>query len=67
MTHPPAGPVTPPPPSGPRHPQIVPLDPDSPGGRAVARELTEVLAQIRANIAARRRAAAMLAESQGPA
>lgn len=62
MTHPngpPGGPVTSPPPSGPRRPEITPLDPDSPGGRQAARELTEVLTRIGLAIEARRRAAAL--------
>lgn len=47
MTHPPGGPVTPPPPSGPRTGKaITPIDPNSPGGRAAAEALSEVLAEI---------------------
>lgn len=58
MTHPPGGPVTSPPPSGPRRPQITPLDPDTPAGRAASRALTEVLTEIGVNIARRKAAAA---------
>ncbi|MEV7268440.1 hypothetical protein AB0N38_33275 [Micromonospora aurantiaca] len=45
MTHPPGGPSTPPPPGGPRKP-IKPIDPNSPGGRAAAEALSQVLAEI---------------------
>lgn len=43
---PPPGPSTPPPPAGPKRTQIVPLDPDSPAGRAATDALSEVLADI---------------------
>ncbi|MGX4657065.1 hypothetical protein ACWCHM_25950 [Micromonospora sp. SCSIO 07396] len=59
MTHPPGGPHTPPPPSGPRVPQVAPLDPDSPEGRRVADDLSQVLAEIEIEI--ERRKAAQLA------
>ncbi|MFE7868808.1 hypothetical protein [Micromonospora sp. HUAS LYJ1] len=50
MTHPPSGPHTPTPPSGPRVPKVAPIDPDSPGGRAAAEALSEVLAEIQVAI-----------------
>jgi hypothetical protein len=40
-------------------PQTLPLDPDSPAGRAAAEELTTVLASIKVSIAKRRRQAAV--------
>lgn len=45
---PPGGPSTPPPPGGPK--QIVPLDPDSPAGRAAAESLSQALAEIQVSI-----------------
>ncbi|MEW2383344.1 hypothetical protein AB0873_14815 [Micromonospora sp. NPDC047707] len=58
MTHPPAGPHTPPPPSGPKHehPKVKPLDPDSPAGRAAAEALSQALAEIYVAVAQRRAA-----------
>lgn len=56
MTHPPGGPVTPPPPSGPRapkhisHPLVERLDPDSPEGQRIAADLSQVLAEIEMQI-----------------
>lgn len=46
MTHPPAGPHTPPPPSGPKRPTVQPLDPDTPAGRAAADAISQALAEI---------------------
>lgn len=63
-THPPGPPPPPPPPPpGPRPPAgpgrvIVPLDPDSPEGRAAAEALSQVLAEIQLAIWRRERAAA---------
>lgn len=55
MTHPPAGPHTPHPPAGPRKP-IQPIDPNSPGGRAAAEALEQVLAEITVSVWQRRAA-----------
>ena len=57
MTHPPGGPVTAPPPSGPRVPKVSPIDPDSPGGRAAAESLSQALAEIQVAIWRRKAAA----------
>ncbi|RGC68394.1 hypothetical protein C5N14_13770 [Micromonospora sp. MW-13] len=62
MTHPPSAPSQPPRPAGPRvpkahtHPQVEPLDPDSPEGRQIADDLSQVLAEI--ELAIERREAA---------
>lgn len=52
---PPSGPANPPRPAGPR--QVVPLDPDSPAGRAAAESLSQALAEIQVAIWQRRRVA----------
>jgi hypothetical protein len=62
VTHPPSGPHTPPPPSGPRipkhtHPRVKPLDPDSPEGQAATEALSAVLGDIYLAILRRRAAA----------
>lgn len=59
MTHPPAGPSTPPSPAGPGRDDTVesPLDPNSPKGIDVAQRLTRTLALIRLEIAERKQAA----------
>lgn len=56
MTHPPAGPHTPPPPSGPKRPTITPLDPNTDAGRAAAESLSQALAEIQVSIWQRRTA-----------
>lgn len=53
MTHPPAGPSNPTPPSGPGKDEVQPLDPKSPEGRAVAARLTRTLALIEIELAER--------------
>lgn len=60
MTHPPSGPSTPPPPSGPKDDhRCEPLDPASPEGRAVAARLTCTLAAIELEIGQRKAAEAL--------
>ncbi|WP_435233322.1 hypothetical protein [Micromonospora aurantiaca (nom. illeg.)] len=49
MTHPPSGPHTPSPPSGPRG-EVAPLDADSDAGREAAEALTQALAEIQVAI-----------------
>lgn len=54
-THPPSGPHTPTPPTGPK--KVVPLEPDSPAGRAAAEALSQALAEIQVAIWRREAAA----------